>query len=200
MNWETKYKVLEENLFADMVVMVGRYMEYKTQNPIWDEGKFVEYYNKKLDNIVARCVVQNYVIKQAKRFYEDNDDPKDITYNKVKRVFRRNNIIHLFGVRNEQFYFWKFVMDYIIENNDGLLNIVLKEVLKECEFYSPNENMVTPYTDCLQKILGWYYIRLKMKKKLKDKNLDRKMLVMFKQYEKLPKFKKECRTYMRSAL
>lgn len=32
MNWKTKYKVLEENLFADMVVMVGRYMKYKAKN------------------------------------------------------------------------------------------------------------------------------------------------------------------------
>ncbi len=46
MNWKTKRKILEENLFADMVVMVGRYMEYKTQNPVWDRQEFIEYYRK----------------------------------------------------------------------------------------------------------------------------------------------------------
>lgn len=200
MNWETKYKILEENLFADMVVMVGRYMEYKGKNPIWNEEKFIKYYNKKIDNIVARCVVQNYVIKQAKKFYEENDDPKDITYNNVKRVFRRNNIIRSFKLKNEQFYFWKYVMDYIIENNDGLLNIVLKEVLRKCEFYSPNEDTVAPYTDCLQKILDWYYIRLKLKKETNDNKARVEMLDLYKQYKKFPQFKKECRAYMRSVL
>ena len=200
MNWKTRYKVLEENLFADMVVMVGRYMEYKAKNPIWDEKKFIEYYNKKRDNIVARCVVQNYVINQAKNFYRDNNDLKDISYNKVKRVFRRNNLIRSFRLRNEQFYFWKYVMDYIIENNDNLLNIVLKEILKKCEFYGPNEDMMTPYSDCLQKILDWYYIRLKLNKETKDKYAKGEILTLYKQYNNFPKYKKECRAYMSSVL
>lgn len=195
MNWRTKHKMLEENSFADMVVMVGRYMEYKGRNPIWDEGEFIQYYNKKIDNIVARCVVQNYVIKQAKKFYEENGEPKDITYNNVKRVFRRNNIIRSFKLKNEQFYFWKYVMDYIVKNNDSLLNIVLKEILGKCEFYSPNEDTVTPYSDCLQKILDWYYIRLKLKKENNANKARMEMLDLYKQYSNFPQFKKVCRAY-----
>jgi len=79
-NWETRHKILEENLFADMIVMVGRYMEYKTQNPIWDQQEFIKYYKKRNSNIIGRCMVQAYVIKQAKKYYEDNGEYRDITY------------------------------------------------------------------------------------------------------------------------
>ncbi len=46
MDFKTKHKVLEENVFADMVVMMGRYMEYKEKNRTWDE--------KNLFNIIMK--------------------------------------------------------------------------------------------------------------------------------------------------
>ncbi len=198
MNWETKYKILEENVFADMVVMVGRYMEYKARNSVWDRQEFIEYYRKRNSSIVGRCIVQANVIRQAKRYYEESGEHKDITYSKVKSVFRRNTKILFYRLSYEQYYFWKFVMDYIVENDDGLLDIIIKEVMKECEYYSHDEDIAVPNVDCLQRILNWYYISLKMKKGIWNKSISMELLTMFKRYKNFSKFKRNCRIYMRS--
>lgn len=89
-------------------------------------------------------------------------------------------------------------MNYIIENNDGLLDIILKEVIKECEHYSSNEDTIVPYADCLQKILDWYYICLKMKKGIWNKGIADEMLLKLKEYKNFSKFKKNCRIYMKT--
>ncbi len=197
-NWETRHKILEENLFADMIVMVGRYMEYKIQNPIWNQQEFIKYYKKRNSNVIGRCMVQAYVIKQAKKYYEDNGEYRDITYSKVRRMFRRNIKIFSYSLDYEQYYFWEFVMNYIIENNDGLLDIILKEVIKECEYYSSNEDTIAPYADCLQKMLDWYYVCLKMKKGIWNKGIADEMLLRLKEYKNFSKFKKNCRIYMKT--
>lgn len=196
MDFETRHKILEENLFADMVVMVGRYMEYTTENSTWDEEDFVQYYEKRNNSIVGRCIVQANVIRQAQRYYEGKREDRDIRYCRVRRSFRKNNKMPFYCLDYEQFYFWKYVMDFIINDQKGLLDVVVKEVIRNCDYYSPNENEVAPYADCLQKILGWYYIGLKMGTGIRHKKIANDMLEMFRQYSNFPEFKRNCRTYM----
>ncbi len=197
MNFKTKHKVLEENVFADMVVMMGRYMEYKEKNRTWDEKKFIQYYNERNDTVIGRCIVQAYVIRQAKQYYENEKEYKDIRYVKVRRIFRRNMKMPFYSLNYEQFYFWKYVMDYIVENKD-LFPIVIKVIIKECEYYTPEENQVAPYADCMQKILDWYYVCLKMGKGISNKRIANEMLQMFRQYSNFSEFKSNCRMNMKS--
>lgn len=198
MNFKTKHKDLEENLFADMIVLVGTFMVYGNMYSTFSKDDIMKYYNELKDNIRGRCKIQNNVIRQAKKYYEKEGNPKHITYSKVKRIFRRNTFCK-YRIRSEQYYFWEFVMDYII-NNPMLLDIVFQEVMLECKFYSNDEKKEIPYVDCMQRILGWYYVRIATNNRVYSfkKDLRKKMINMFYSYEHFPEFKKNCRSYMSS--
>lgn len=193
MNFNTKHKILIENLFADMVVLAGTYMEYISGNSEFDSKDFIEYFNQKSGKLKERCRIQKYVIGQAKKYFIKISDPKSITYNKVKRVFRIN-IKCSYRIRVEQYYFWKYVMDYIV-NNQILFNIMLEEVLKECPLYTYNVDNQLPYVNCLYRILERYYVRLSENNRIHGKN--RKTInLLFESYEQFNMFQENCRVFI----
>lgn len=196
MNFDTKNKKLEENLFADMIVLVGTFMEYGNIHSVFNKEDFMKYYDERKDFVNGRCRVQKYVIKQAKKFYEEKGEPKNITYSKVKRIYRRN-ILWSYRIRSEQYYFWKFVMDYIMDN-DILLDIFLERVMKKCDYYDSIENAILPYIDCMHRMLDWYYVRINMNNRIFwfGNGSREKMISMFYTYERFPKYKETCRSYM----
>lgn len=194
MNQKTKKKLLEENVFADIIVLVGTYMEYVKLHSTYDKEHFLEYYNSKKDNFVSRCWVQRSVIRQAKSFYEEHNEIINITYSKVKRMFRKD-LNSSYKIRMEQYFFWKYVMDYILVQKE-LMDIMFHEVISRCGYYTPTEDVRAPFISCMQELLGYYYVRMKMNKKIFSFNdIRRTMLDMFLEYENYPEFKKVCRIY-----
>ena len=195
MKFRTKHKELEENLFADMIVLAGAFMEYGNMYSDFTGDEFLKYYNEQTVNICTRCRIQNYVIKQAKRYYKQLENI-NITYSKVKRIFRRNTFCN-YRIRREQYFFWKFVMDYIISNKT-LFDIFLKEVLVQCNFHDDIEQDNNAYIGCMQRMLGWYYVRIAMNNRIFcfEKGLRKEMLSMFYSYEQFPTYKQNCVIYM----
>lgn len=195
MNFNTKHKILIENLFADMVVLTGTYMEYISNNSEFNSKSFIEYFYQKSGKVKERCRLQRYVIGQAKKYFIKIRSPKNITYNRVKRVFRIN-IKCSYRIRVEQYYFWKYVMDYIL-NNKMLFSIMLKEVLKECPLYTSDVDAQLPYANCLYRILERYYVRISENNRIYG-GKDRKTInLLFESYEQFSMFQKNCRAYIR---
>lgn len=196
MNYQTKHKKLKENLFADIVFIVGAYMEYVSTYPVFIKKDFIKFCDKRNKNICERCKTQNRVIKQAKFYYEEKGKNIDITYNKVKRIYRKN-INCNYRIRREQYYFWKFVMDFLVDNK-MILDFFFEEVMVECKYYEATKKSINPYIDCLQNILDWYYVRIEMNNGIFyfGRGLREKMVNMFENYEKLTEFKNNCNEYM----
>jgi hypothetical protein len=86
-------------------------------------------------------------------------------------------------------------MDYII-NNDVLLEIMFKEILNKCSLYSVGIDDVNMYNHCLLMILDGYLKRMLMNSRIKSSKNNRKEIQdMFQNYEKLSKFRTECRKH-----
>lgn len=195
MNFKTRKKLLEENVFADIIVLLGAFREYSKMHPTYDRENFINYYNEKNDNIVGRCLIQRNVIRQANIFYKENNEFLSITYSRVKRIFRRD-INSSYKIRVEQYFFWKYVMDNILKKSE-LMDIMFREIIIKCKYYTLTEDNKVPYVSCMQELLDWYYVRMTMNKRIFtfDNKIREKMHTMFFTYEKFPEFKGNCRIY-----
>jgi hypothetical protein len=197
MEYKTRKKEGNENLFADMIVLMGLHLEYTHRNSEYDKEAFKTYYKENKCNFVHRCTIQSRVIRKCKKYYDENDEHIRITRGKVKRSYRFNKHRRSFVLRNEQYYFWKYVMDYIV-GNDDLLDIMLNEDLVYCNSYTPDTDDMNDFQQCLLRILDEYYIRLTMGNGVValGNNYRRRLRERYKSYDQMNKFRIACRDYM----